>query len=191
MLRFLTDPAQWPEFEGEDEMNTKFRNVVRNAFNVYMDTARVLLEMICLGLKMDIGEFDKILADHTSTYRLIHYPPRKDTIPTDCLLKNGDIISTAEHHDTSIMTLLANFDYLGLQVQNPATEQWESIECVPGSFVVNVGTMLERMTRGRLRSTIHRVLDLGEERLSAPFFLEPGTYSDLYGRLLILNKLKS
>ena len=62
-------------------------------------------------------------------------------------------------------------------MKNPATDEFESIDCVPGSFVVNVGTMLERMTRGRLRSTIHRVLDLGEERISAPFFLEPGVYS--------------
>ena len=62
-------------------------------------------------------------------------------------------------------------------MKNPATDEFESIDCVPGSFVVNVGTMLERMTRGRLRSTIHRVLDLGEERISAPFFLEPGVNS--------------
>ena len=41
--------------------------------------------------------------------------------------------------------------------------------------------MLEKMSRGRLRSTIHRVLDHGEERISAPFFLEPGWDQHLYG----------
>ena len=37
---------------------------------------------------------------------------------------------------TLTLTLLANFDYRGLQVQNPATEEWDSINCVPG-FVIN------------------------------------------------------
>ena len=41
--------------------------------------------------------------------------------------------------------------------------------------------MLENMTGGRLRSTIHRVLDHGEERMSAPFFLEPGWDKELCG----------
>ena len=109
MLRFLTDPAQWPKFENENFENLKFQKTIRNAFNVYYDTARVLLEMICLGLGLDMEEFDKILTGHTSTYRLIHYPPRKDIIPKDCLLENGEIISTAEHHDTSIMTRVSEF----------------------------------------------------------------------------------
>ena len=42
--------------------------------------------------------------------------------------------------------------------------------------------MLENMTGGRLRSTIHRVLDHGEERMSAPFFLEPGWDKELCGK---------
>ena len=42
--------------------------------------------------------------------------------------------------------------------------------------------MLENMTGGRLRSTIHRVLDHGEERMSAPFFLEPGWDKQLCGK---------
>ena len=93
--------------------------------------------MVSLGLGLDMSEFEKILDGHSSTFRLIHYPPRKDIIPDDCKLENGgknsvkiilslgglqtessfisDIVSTAEHHDTSIMTLLANFHYRGLQ----------------------------------------------------------------------------
>lgn len=35
------------------------------------------------------------------------------------------------------------------------------------------------MTGGRLRANIHRVLDLGEERISAPFFYEPNIDADL------------
>ena len=42
-------------------------------------------------------------------------------------------------------------------MKNSKTEKFESIDSLPGSFVVNVGKNLERMTRGRLRSTVHRV----------------------------------
>jgi isopenicillin N synthase-like dioxygenase len=46
---------------------------------------------------------------------------------------------------------------------------------VPGSFVCNIGDMLDRMTAGRYRSTPHRVRpSQGVERLSFPFFFDPG-----------------
>ena len=45
--------------------------------------------MISLGLGLDMNEFEKILDGHASTFRLIHYPPRKDIIPKDCILPDG------------------------------------------------------------------------------------------------------
>ena len=45
---------------------------------------------------------------------------------------------------------------------------------VTGSFVCNIGDMLDRMTKGLYRSTPHRVRNAGESgRLSFPFFFDP------------------
>jgi isopenicillin N synthase-like dioxygenase len=44
---------------------------------------------------------------------------------------------------------------------------------IKGSFIVNIGDMLERWTNGLFRSTLHRVLSNGVERYSIPVFYEP------------------
>jgi isopenicillin N synthase-like dioxygenase len=78
-----------------------------------------------------------------------------------------------EHTDYGLLTLLAQDDSGGLQIAAP--EGWIDAPPVPGTFVCNIGDMLDRMTGGWYRSTPHRVRNLsGHARLSFPFFLDPG-----------------
>ena len=61
----------------------------------------------------------------------------------------------------------------GLEVRTGT--DWVAAPPIPGSYVCNLGDMLERLTAGRYRSTPHRVRNHGQEdRLSFPFFLDPG-----------------
>ncbi len=51
---------------------------------------------------------------------------------------------------------------------------WVSAPPVKGSFVCNIGDMLDRMTHGVYRSTPHRVRNnSARQRLSFPFFYDP------------------
>jgi isopenicillin N synthase-like dioxygenase len=58
-----------------------------------------------------------------------------------------------------------------LEVLN-ANAEWVPVPFLDNAFVVNVADFLQKITRGRWRSCVHRVRS-GEERYSVPFFFSP------------------
>jgi isopenicillin N synthase-like dioxygenase len=71
------------------------------------------------------------------------------------------------------LTLLAQDDVGGLQVQTPAGK-WVDVPPREDAFILNVGDMLHRMSNGKLLSTPHRVINTSvRERYSVPFFFDP------------------
>lgn len=80
-----------------------------------------------------------------------------------------------EHTDYGVLTILAQDEVGGLEVRLRETGEWVPAPPVPGSFVINIGDMLERWTAGHYRATPHRVKNVtSTDRLSAPFFFDPG-----------------
>jgi isopenicillin N synthase-like dioxygenase len=123
---------------------------------------QALLRGIALGLGVEEDWFARtITADPTVLFRAFHYPP-------------GDVDSwgVGEHTDYGLITLLAQDHHGGLQVRTDG--EWIDVPADPSVFVVNLGDMLDRMTRGRYRSDPHRVRNLsGQDRVSFPLFLDP------------------
>jgi isopenicillin N synthase-like dioxygenase len=81
-----------------------------------------------------------------------------------------------EHTDYGLLTILLQDDAGGLEVKSRSG--WVSAPPVPGSFVCNIGDMLDRMTGGLYRSTPHRVRNTApRDRLSFPFFFDPNFFA--------------
>ena len=124
-----------------------------------------LLWGMAVGLGLEPGWFHQHLtADPLILFRIFRYPPEAGLADPNW--------GVAEHTDYGLLTMLRQDTSGGLQVHAPSG--WIDAPPIPGTFVCNLGDMLERMTGGRYRSTPHRVRNPGEaDRLSFPFFFDP------------------
>ena len=133
-----------------------------------------LLRALAIGLGLDEHWFDDHVTDvpagvgPTTLFRIFNYPPTWG---------GDDDWGVREHTDYGLLTILAQDGTNGLEVHSdPSSDHggWIDVPGDPDVFVVNLGDMLERMTRGLYRSTPHRVRNTsGVGRLSFPFFLDP------------------
>jgi len=126
-----------------------------------------LLAGLALSLKLDANYFaDRYTKAPLTLFRIFSYPPPADPA----------LWGVGEHTDYGLLTILLQDDAGGLEVKSHS--QWISAPPVPGSFVCNIGDMLDRMTRGIFRSTPHRVRNPAPRpRLSFPFFFDPNFFA--------------
>jgi len=131
--------------------------------------------MAGLALSLDLEEdyfAARYTADPLVLFRIFNYPPGPGTAED-----GRPAWGVGEHTDYGVLTLLKQDSAGGLQVKSRegGSVRWVDAPPIDGSFVCNIGDMLDRMTRGVYRSTPHRVLNRsGRDRLSLPFFFDPG-----------------
>ncbi|MCY1075865.1 isopenicillin N synthase family dioxygenase [Archangium lansingense] len=132
-----------------------------------------LMGGIALSLGLPEDHFvTGFMADPLVLFRIFNYPPGPSTA------EDGQPAwGVGEHTDYGVLTILKQDEAGGLQVKSRAGGEVRWVDAPPlaGSFVCNIGDMLDRMTRGVYRSTPHRVINRsGRDRLSLPFFFDPG-----------------
>ncbi len=156
----------WPE------VIPQFRPISLEVYRRLEQTGMEMLKAISLYLELPEDYFESRVKNGNSILRPIHYFPieNPEEIPSDA-------VRAAEHGDINLITLLMGASADGLQVLR-RDGQWISITALPDQLVINVGDMLERLTNGKLKSTIHRVVNppphlMNTPRYSIPFFMHP------------------
>ena len=138
----------------------------------YMAALTELGHQLMAGIALGLGLPESYFAEHgtrdpLTLFRIFNYPPPA----------SPELWGVGEHTDYGLLTILLQDDVGGLEVKSKSG--WVAAPPLAGSFVCNIGDMLDRMTRGVYRSTPHRVRNVsGLDRMSFPFFFDPNFFAD-------------
>jgi isopenicillin N synthase-like dioxygenase len=151
----LRGPNQWPAALPE------LRPVVTRWQAAAMQVLTRLSRALALALGQPADALQPLYGDDPHyLIKLIRYPGL-----------DGARQGVGAHKDAGLITLLLQDDQGGLQVETPGG--WIDVPPRAGTFVINIGELLELASDGYLRATMHRVITppAGIERISAAFFL--------------------
>lgn len=156
----LSGPNQWP----------KRYPALKDAMLRYFDCLEGLTKALLQGFSLALG----LSPDHLSTYykrplsrlKVNHYPPQHDPV-------SDDDIGVVPHSDSGGFTILWQDEWGGLEIQNKNGE-WVGASPIEGTFVINIGNIMQIWSNGEFSSTPHRVVNRsGQDRYSIPLFVNP------------------
>ncbi len=157
--RKLRGPNQWPAALPE------MRPIVLEWMQRMDRVGLTLMHALALGLEQPGGYFDRYFTPRGDPHlKLIHYPP------TDATAADQGV---GMHHDSGLLSFVLQDDVGGLEIERDG--DLLHADPLPGSYIVNLGEMLQAATAGFLRATPHRVRSprAGFSRLSAAYFFHP------------------
>ena len=164
----LRGPNQWPVALPE------LRPVVTRWQAAATQVLIRILRAFALALGQPADALEPLYGDDPhQLVKLIRYPGR-DTAAHPGVGPHAGVAGqqgVGAHKDAGLITLLLQDDQTGLQVE--AAQGWIDVPPQTGTFVINIGELLELASDGYLRATMHRVVrpPAGVERISAAFFL--------------------
>ena len=163
-----TDPA-WRRLRGPNQWPAELPEMraVIGAWMAAMQTfALDVLRSLAIGLGQLGSYFDDCML------------PRGDPHLKVIRYRGMDAQSVAAqgvgwHHDSGLLTFVLQDGAAGLEART--REGSVALEPRPGTYVMNLGEMLQRATAGYLRATEHRVVNPppGLERISLAYFAHP------------------
>ena len=148
-------PNVWPKQPRE------FEPAVSAYYAAMEKLAREMFRLFALGLGLAEDYFLPMVTKPASVMNINFYAA---TAPGEA----GSGIGA--HSDYEAFAILWQDSIGGLEVENAAGD-WIPVPPIEGSFVVNIGDLMQRWTNGRFSATRHRVNNRsGRERLSIAYF---------------------
>ena len=161
----LQGPNQWPAELPE------MKAAVLDWQEKLTEVTLTLLRIFALILEQDEQVFEHTVNKGPFQHlKLIRYPGRDQTATDQ---------GVGAHKDAGYLTLVLQDKEAGLEAL--IEDEWVKADPVPGSFVVNIGELLELASNGYLKATLHRVTTppAGRDRLSCAFFMAAQLDSDV------------
>ena len=158
--RRLRGPNQWPT------SLPAMRPAVLDWMSAMDRVGLAVLRALALGLGKPLHHFDDAVLPRGDPHlKIIRYPAQ----PRGARADQG----VGMHHDSGLVSFVLQDDVGGLQVELDGV----LVDATPkhGTYVMNLGEMLQAATSGYLRATKHRVQSppSGRERLSVAYFFHP------------------
>jgi isopenicillin N synthase-like dioxygenase len=155
--RRLQGPNQWPAALPE----------LKPTLLAYQEAVSALGVRVLNAFAAALDQPDDVFAPIYTPWpnlltKIIRYPGRVEDDATQ---------GVGAHKDGGFVTILLQDKVAGLQVEGE--NGWIDAPPVPGTFIVNIGEILEIASNGYLRANVHRVVSppKGGDRLSVAFFL--------------------
>jgi len=143
----------------------QFSEIATKYHDAMLDLGLKLARAIARSLDLPLNFFDDRMTQPITIQRLLHYPPQSGKI-------NIQKMGIGAHTDYGFLTILCQDNIGGLQVLNH-NQEWVSAPPVDGTFIINIGDLIQTLTGGLYVSTTHRVInESGQERYSMPFFMD-------------------
>ena len=156
----LRGPNQWPA------RLPRMRAAVLAWMTAMDKVGLAVLRALALGLGQRYEHFDSTVLPRGDPHlKIIRYPAPD--------ARHGGDQGVGMHHDSGLVSFVLQDGVGGLQVDVDG----ELVDATPraGTYVMNLGEMLQAATSGYLRATKHRVVSPppGRERISIAYFFHP------------------
>ena len=168
----LRGPNLWPSALPE------LRDVVTDWLQQLETLGHTLLRALSVALGQRADHFAEAVDPPEVLLKLIRYVTPSTADSADL----GDVTArqgVGAHRDTGFLSFVHQDDVGGLQVERDG--RFIDVPTVPGAFVVNIGEMLQLISGGYFKATVHQVVSPlpGTERYSVAYFFNPKLEANL------------
>ena len=148
---------------------------LRPAVEPWLARMQALGTTVMRGLAVALGQpgghFDPIVEPRPEfRLKVIRYPASQAP---------DDDQGLGAHRDAGFLSMILQDDVGGLQVLRDGA--WVDVPRIEGTYVVNLGEMVQLLTHGYFRAAVHRVVSppAGRDRLSVAYFHNPALHATL------------